>query len=162
MIDLLFKQGILKEEKIKFALALGVYLITQLSLLIIIFLDNEWSKYLILYLLISFLPTFLMLFLSLRNLEWYHVYDDRIEVKCLFGEKNKVFYSDIIYVEEIDINLTSRGMVRQFYIFNDGRKNNNNIFDINSCYNKKRFNLRIYKTAELQNYVVNTIGLNVK
>ena len=64
-------------------------------------------------------------------------------------------------VEDIEINLTTRGMKRRFLIFNDGRKNNSNFFDLNSCYNNKKFNLRIYKTNELENYIINTLKYKV-
>lgn len=52
-------------------------------------------------------------------------------------------------------------MEKTFYIFNDGRKNNNNILDVNSCYNSKKYNLRIYKTAELENYILNIRNLPI-
>ena len=39
-------------------------------------------------------------------------------------------------------------MKKKFYIFNDGRKKNRNIFNEESCYNKKRNNLIIYKTSK--------------
>jgi hypothetical protein len=44
-------------------------------------------------------------------------------------------------------------------MFNDGRKNNGNAFDLNSCYNKKRYNLRIYKTREFESFIKNTLKI---
>ena len=78
-----------------------------------------------------------------------------------FWEKNSVYFDNVIFVEELQINLSSRGMEKTFYIFNDGRKNNNNILDVNSCYNSKKYNLRIYKTAELENYILNIRNLPI-
>lgn len=155
---MIFKQGILKEEKIKFAIVLACALIPLTALIILGLLNNDNIRLLMTFALIFYFPIFLLsVFWGAINLEWFYVYDDRIEVKYIFGDKNIVYYDEILFVEELKINLTNRGMEKEFYIFNDGRKNNNNILGVNSCYNKKKFNLRIYKTAKLENYIISNI-----
>ena len=150
------KQGVLKEEKIKFAIFMICSLIPFFAVTLLILLNDDGVEDLLTFILMYFIPLFLpMLFYGLKNLEWYHIYEDKIEVLCLFGKKNSVEYTNVKFVEEVKINLTSRSMEKSFFIFNDGRKNNNNILDINSCYNNKKFNLRIYKTCELENFIIN-------
>ena len=61
-------------------------------------------------------------------MEWYCIYDDHIEVRNIYGKINSVFYNNVSSVEEVEIYLY-RGTKKKFYIFNDGRKNNGNIFD---------------------------------
>ena len=95
----------------------------------------------------------------MKNLEWYCIFNDRIEVRCPFGKKNVVYYNNILFVEEVGISLTTRGEDKPFYVFNDGRKNNGNIFNVNSCYNKRKYNVRIYKTSMLENYIM---GMEMK
>ena len=103
-----------------------------------------------------------MLFLSLTKLEWYLVYVDKIEARWILGVKNVVYFENVLFVEETKIPLTNRGMYKTFFIFNDGRKNNGNILDCNSCYNHKRYNLRIYATTELEEYIATTLLLKIK
>ena len=103
----------------------------------------------------------LTILIGFKYLEWYCIYDDHIEVRNIYGKKNSVFFNNVSSVEEIEINLTTRGMKKVFYIFNDGRKNNGNIFDVNSCYNNKKFNLKIYKTEKLENYIKNILKFKV-
>ncbi len=109
-----------------------------------------------------FLPILiLMILIGFKNLEWYCIYDDHIEVRNIYGMKNSVYFNNVSNVEKVEINLTTRGMKKVFYIFIDGRKNNNNIFNINSCYNNKKFDLRIYETDKLENYIINTLKFKV-
>lgn len=118
--------------------------------------------FLVTFLIIIILPILLLIiFIGINNLEWYYIYNDHIEARNLYGIKNTVFYDNVSFIEEVKINLTTRGMKKEFYIFNDGRKNNNNIFDNNSCYNTKKLNFRIYKTKELEKYIVNILKFNI-
>ena len=160
---MVFKQNVLKEEKLKFAITLIPIFFPSLIGTLSCLGDTD-IKVLITFLLAIYLPIFLLLlFLALINLEWFHIYEDRIEVKYIFGKKNIVYFDKVVFVQELKINLTTRGRTeKNFYIFNDGRKNNSNFFDLNSCYNKKKFNLRIYKTDELENYVNNVLKLKIK
>lgn len=159
---MIFKQCVLREEKIKLSIILTCVSIPLLFLILFALLNNENAEMLITFLLICCFPIYItMLLIGVINLEWFCVYEDRIEVKCLFGTKNTVYYNKVLFVEEIKICLTSRGMEKTFYIFNDGRRNNN-IINVNSCYNNKRWNLRIYKTPKLESYIINTLNLQVK
>lgn len=158
---MIFKQGVLKEEKIKFGLFLASICISIAILVVICLINKENIDMLMIVLSIAFCPLMLALFLLIKNLEWYLVYGDRIEVRCAFGKKNTVYYNDVAFIEEVTINLTSRGMKKTFYIFNDCRKNNNNFLDINSCYNCRKYNLRIYKTDRLANFISDNLNLKV-
>lgn len=159
---MIFKQKVLKEEKIKFGIIIACVAIPYVFILIISLINNYEVKFLILLFLAILLPIFLLLVLiGLKYLEWYYIYDDHIEVRNIYGVKNLVYFNNVSFIEEVVINLTTRGMKKTFYIFNDGRKNNNNILEINSCYNNKRFNLRIYKTDMLENYIKNTLKIKL-
>ena len=79
----------------------------------------------------------LLLVSEYRNSTW----KDNVwkKERYIYGKKNSVYFNNVSSVEKVKINLTTRGMEKEFYIFNDGRKNNANIFNINSCYNNKKF-----------------------
>ncbi len=162
MVKMIFKQSILKEEIIKYLIILFVGLIVPIALIIIVLINHDDLKLLMIFILLFYIPIFFLLnIFGLKNLEWFVIYKDKMEARCLFGIKNIVYYDKIISIEEVAINLTSRGMEKQFYILNDGRKNNNSLLNINSCYNKKKFNFRIYKNTELENYITNNLNINV-
>ena len=150
---MIFKQGILKEEKIKFFGTILATLTPYITLAIFGLISRESVEVVLLFLIISLSLFSLILLFGLINLEWFNIYDDRIEARYIFGVKNTVYFDDVLDVQQVKINLTTRGMEKIFYIFNDGRKNNKSIANINSCYNKKNFNLRIYKTSKLENFV---------
>ncbi len=159
---MIFKQNVLKEEIIKFLIGVIGVLIIYISMIVIGLITEENPELLLFSLSIIFIPILiLMILIGFKYLEWYCIYDDHIEVRNIYGKKNSVFFNNVSSVEEIDINLTTRGMKKVFYIFNDGRKNNCNIFDVNSCYNNKKFNLKIYKTNKLENYIINTLKFKV-
>lgn len=159
---MIFKQKVLKEEKIKFGILISCVAVPYIAIVIINFINQYKIKPLVTLLIIIILPILLLIiFIGIKNLEWYYIYSDHIETRNLYGLKNTVFYDNVLFVEEVKINLTTRGMKKEFYIFNDGRKNNNNMFDNNSCYNNKKFNLRIYKTKELEKYIVDILKINI-
>ena len=150
---MIFKQGVLKEEKIKFLLEIIAPFIPLFVVSVIGIVQGEIQSVLMV-LLIFFAPLFGISVLGgLTNLEWFNIYEDRIEARYIFGIKNIVYFDNVLDVQQVKINLTTRGMKKEFYILNDGRKNNKNFANINSCYNKKKFNLRIYKTSELENFI---------
>lgn len=150
---MIFKQGVLKEEKIKFLIAIIAPFIPFFAVSAIGIVQDEIQSVLV-FSLIFFAPLFsIAVLVGLTNLEWFNIYEDRIEARCIFYVKNTVYFDDVLDVQQVKINLTTRGMKKEFYIFNDGRKNNKNFANINSCYNKKKFNLRIYKTLELENFI---------
>jgi hypothetical protein len=158
---MIFKQDILKEEKIKFGIVMSAVTIHIALMIVLGFLyRSEWIPLVALTLI--FLPIYLlMLLIGFNNLEYFCIYDDHIDVRTIYGIKNSVYYDNVLFVEEAGISLTTRGPKKTFYIFNDGRKNNGNAFDLNSCYNKKRYNLRIYKTKELESFIKNTLKIAV-
>ncbi len=159
---MIFKQNVLKEEIIKFLIVVIGVLTIYISIIVIGLITEENPELLLFSLSIIFIPILiLMVLIGFKYLEWYYIYDDHIEVRNIYGKKNSVFFNNVSSVEEIEINLTTRGMKKIFYIFNDGRKNNDNIFDVNSCYNNKKFNLKIYKTNKLENYIINTLKFKV-
>lgn len=159
---MLFKQNVLKEEIIKFLIVVIGVLTIFISIIAIGLIREENPELLLFSLSIMFIPILILtILIGFKYLEWYCIYDDHIEVRNIYGKKNSVFFNDVSSVEEIEINLTTRGMKKVFYIFNDGRKNNGNIFDVNSCYNNKKFNLKIYKTNKLESYIINTLKYKV-
>ena len=160
---MIFKQNVLKEEILKFLIVvIGGGLIPYIALIIISLIREENPEFVLLFFSIIFIPILiLMILMGFIYLEWYCIYDDHIEVRNIYGKKNSVFFNNVSSVEEIEIILITRGKKKTFYIFNDGRKNNGNIFDVNSCYNNKKFNLKIYKTNKLENYIINTLKFKV-
>ena len=158
---MIFKQGILKEEKIKLLIFIIAVLILPVAILIICIIREE-DLLPLMFLSIFMLPIYiLMMLFGLNNLEWFHIYEDKIEARCIFGIKNIVYFKDVLFVQELKINLTSRGTPKQFLILNDGRKNNDSLFDLNSCYNKRHYNLRIYKTPEIEIFLTNYLSLKI-
>ena len=153
----------LREEIIKLILYLLCITIPFLVIGVWLVMNNENFQLFLVLIAMLFFPIFLLtLFLSLRQLEWYLVYSDRIEVKGLFGIKNTVYFGEVLFVEKTEIPLTNRGMHKPFFIFNDGRKNNGNILDSNSCYNRKKYNVRTYVTPELEEYITRTLHIRIK
>ena len=162
MVNMIFKLGILKEEKIKLLSSIIAVLIMPVAILIICIIKEDDLKLAIMFLSIFILPILILLILfGLNNLEWFHIYEDKIEARCIFGIKNIVYFKDVLFVQELKINLTSRGTPKQFLILPDGRKNNDSLFDLNSCYNKRHYNLRIYKTPEIENFLTNYLSLKI-
>ena len=162
MVNMVFKQNVLKEEIIKFLIVIIGVIAIYIAILVIGLITEEDPKLMVFGLSIIFIPILIsMILIGFKYLEWYCIYDDHIEVRNIYGKKNSVFFNNVSCVEEIEINLTARGMEKVFYIFNDGRKNNRNIFNINSCYNNRKFNLRIYKTNELENYIIDPLKFQV-
>ena len=158
---MIFKQNVLKEEIIKFLIGIIAVLTSYIAIIIIGLITEENPKLLLFGLSILFFPILiLMILIGFKYLEWYCIYDDHIEVRNIYGKINSVFYNNVSSVEEVEIYLY-RGTKKKFYIFNDGRKNNGNIFDFNFCYNNKKFNLKIYKTEKLENYIKNILKFKV-
>lgn len=157
---MLFRQRILKAEIVKFIVTNVCMLMLWIPLVLIgLIRDRDAKAVLMMTALLT--PLFLFLILmGLNCLEWYDVYEDRIEAKCIFGRKNVVYYHEVQFVELAMIGI-ARGIQKPFYIFNDGRKNNSSILDINSPSNKKKFNLRIHYSPEMENHILNTLGMPI-
>ena len=90
---------------------------------------------------------------QLSLLEWFEIYHDRIKVKNIYHTKNEVLFSNVQEIKEVTIFLTQKGTPKPFYIFYDGRKENKNVVGSWQPYNKKKCNLQIYKTPELEDYI---------
>ena len=148
---MIFKQNVLKEEIIYFLILVICVLTPYISIIVIGLIREENPKFMLFILSIMFIPLLILtILIGFKYLEWYCIYDDHIEVRNIYGKINSVFYNNV-----------SSGMKKMFYIFNDGRKNNGNIFDFNFCYNNKKFNLKIYKTEKLENYIKNILKFKV-
>ena len=144
----------LKEEKIGLLLSLITVALFPITAVIITLVGGDDIAMLGKLLLMFFLPFYIvMIIVGLNSLEWYNVYDDRIEARGVYKIKNTVYFKDILYVEKTAIPVFTRGKAKEFYIFNDGRKNNNSIINYNSPHNKSKFNLRIYKTPLIDEYI---------
>ena len=160
---MVFKQGILREKIMKFFVGNLCILVPFFVLTAIIAFKSDNISGWLLFSLLTFGPLFVAaLFISIYQLEWFSVYHDRIDVRNVFGVKNTVFYETVQYVEEREIPLTSRGTYKTFYIFVDGRKNRRDLYGRRSCYNSRKYSLIIYKTPELENYILNVLHLEVK
>ncbi len=160
--EVIFKQDIMKEEKLKFIFMLFMAAIPVIAVYFIVLFTND-DMNLFFTMSLFYFPIFLaMILLALKDLEWALVYSDRIEVRNVWGLKNSVSFSDIAFVEVVKIPLFTRDEGKEFYIFNDGRRNNRSVFGVNSCYNKNKFNLRVYKSPKLEDYITNTISLKIQ
>ena len=160
---MVFKQGILKEKLIIVSIALACALLPYVFILILIATKATDIEKGPLFLLFSvwFLPLYILCVLfEAFNLESFCIYNDRIEARNFLGIKNVVYFERVQRVEERGIKLTAKGTIKQFYVFQDGRKNTN-FFKHDSCNNKRKLSFRIHKTAELEDFVVNQLGLEV-
>ena len=159
---MLFKQGVLKEEKIKFAFLLFTYFLPTLLLILAMLRGENLLAFAVLLPLSIVLVLIPGLILDMRCLEQYRVYEDRIEVICPLGKKNTVLFKEVKSIKEIEISLTTRSTNKTFFIFNDGRKDTKSPISPNSCYNSKKYNLRIYKTKELESFITNKLRIEIQ
>lgn len=158
---MIFKQGPLKAKIIPFFITIFLYV--AIVACFFSFLINYYQfEFPILLEIgaVSMIPILPMLFIELRNIEWYHIYKDHIEVRNVFGLKNTVYFKQVSFVEEVDISV-SIGKQKTYYIFNDGRKNTRNLLGIYPFYNNKKINLRIYKTKEMEKFIKNTLRFKI-
>ena len=93
---MMFKQKILKEEVFKFMLALCVSIIPSIIIALLGLTTSDTIEIIAIVWLVVFLPIVLcMIFMAYWYLEWYYIFDDRIEAKNIFGNKNTVYFSDV-------------------------------------------------------------------
>ena len=162
---MLFKQGVAKEEKwCAWALPIGMMAMWFPICLAPAIQDGRFDITLCFTFVVFLLFILPFILLGLSNMEWFHIYADRLECNSTLGQKNVVHFCNVAYVEEIKINWISRGDPRIFYIFHDGRKsyNDKHFFSSQSCYNKKEFALRIRKTPEMEDFIVNTLHFEIR
>ena len=95
---MVFKQGVLKEEKFKFfsGLILGglfpYIVIVILGLVDSAPVDSAPIEFILIFSLLFFPIILLAILIGMNYLEWYYIFDDRIEVRCPYGIKNSVCY----------------------------------------------------------------------
>jgi hypothetical protein len=148
--SVIFKQRILKEQKVKFICGMLTLALPVLFLLLMGLLFEAPLDIIFLFLFLV-LPFVLAAFLGeIGNLEWYCVYKEKIEARNIYGIKNVVYFDKVEFVEEVSLVLIRGGDEKSFYIFNDGRKSNSNILGVKSYLNRKKYNLIVYKTNELE------------
>ena len=110
---IIFKQGVSKEEKIKFFSIISCVAIPYIAIIIINAMYQYDMKALIVFLLMCFFPLFVLtILMGMNYLEWYCIYDDRIEVRCPFGKKNVVYtqVDDRHFTVSVEIEIS-----RQFF-----------------------------------------------
>ncbi len=157
-----FKQGIQKSVKIMNIVAPSiVFVLCSILPIIGLFSGGAAQRASLNLLLIFVLPiTLIMALCCAASCEWFCVYDDRIEVMWLFGKRNTVYFKDVKYIEKMPVSLGGKLWCVDYYILDDGRKNND-MLDQNSWLNKKKFNVRIYKTPELD-ALIGELGIEVR
>ncbi len=96
----------------------------------------------------------------LSHIEWFEIYDDRIVAKNIFHTKNNVFFCNVQEVKEVTINVTNHDTER-FYIFYDGRKDYKDIFGEMEPYNRRKYNLLIHKTPELEEFLTKRFDIEI-
>jgi len=147
-----FRQPILKDEWNKFIAMCICLLPALLFLCVLAFREKTYAGIII---VLFVLPTLCLIPLYLIHMEWIEVYDDKIVCKCIYGTKNAVSLDKVLSVEKRKIRLVSHGCGKEFFLFNDGRKNNSNILDYTDCYNRSKYNFKIPVTDTLEAFLRN-------
>ena len=98
------------------------------------------------------------LYYGLNKIDWFYLYEDRIEARYALRVNNVVYYENVKFIEDVKIDVDAQ-IVNSFYIFNDGRVNTkkNKLEPINN----KSINLRINKTKELEDFVKNNLQIEI-
>jgi hypothetical protein len=161
---MLYKQGIMREEKVRFALMTGHATILYALMFSIPFWDETFVLRYALVEWLLFLPLFLAMVLgALANLEWYHFYHDRVEVRNVYGIRSVAYYADVTFIEKRNISLSTHSKGQPFYVFHEDKKEIrlpfSEILDYDSdrCHNRRRINVRVYYTEELERFIQNTL-----
>ena len=99
----------------------------------------------------------LMYYFLSSYIEEFYIYEDRIEsVTCHRIVRNRVYFKDLREIKEVKL-MTGKVI----YIFDDGRKDG--LFNICKFtqLNNLRYNLRIHKTEELEQFIFRTLASKV-
>ena len=100
--------------------------------------------------LVLILLSIILLLITLPLVQWFYVYDDRIEVHSVFGKVNEVYFENVIDVIEKELPVMSRAFAPH-YIFDDGRKEK---WCFESTFQNHRNRMvRIYITEELKELI---------
>ena len=158
---MIFKQRVLQDTKDPIHILSMLISLLVVGVLIICVDLNVGLKSTIISLMVILVIGMLCILIAIKDLEWFIIYKDRIEVKTIYHIRNIVYFKDVVFIEEIKLQVFKMQYI-PYFIFNDGRKNNNNIFDYTAYLNKKNFNLRIYKTPELEEFITNHIKIEIK
>ena len=108
----------------------------------------------ILWLFINYyyiLPSIIGMHLSVVILPSNYIYEDRIESKNILGITNVVYFKDIIRIKEIECKNC------YYYVFDDGRKDD----EYDKIYNRPIYNLRLCKTKQLENFILNDLKIPI-
>ena len=159
---MVFKQGVAKFEKeilMSVIITFGVVYVLMFGLLLVPDLDR--MGILFVFLFYSLLCAFVILS-TLPRLEWFYVYNDRIEAVGVYGKKNIVYFKDVLCVKEESLAVVNYHR-EDFFVFDDGRKNykDNLIHHLDSHLNKKKYNFVVPKTEQLEDYITNVLKLEI-
>lgn len=87
--------------------------------------------------------------LTLTTVQWFHVYEDHIEVISVFGKVNEVYFSNVVDVIEKELPVFRTYIPH--YVFDDGRKEKW-LFETD-YQNHRNTIVRIYITNELKKLI---------
>ena len=87
--------------------------------------------------------------LMLTMVQWFHIYEDHIEVWSIFGKINEVYFANVINIIEKDLNVLRVRL--HHYVFDDGRKEKW-LFETD-YQNHRNTIVRIYITNELKKLI---------
>lgn len=108
------------------------------------------------------LPLAILTYTCIARLEWFYIYQDRIEARSVFGIRNVVYFCDVIMIQE---KLLGLKVSFSYYFFIDHRKTHKK--DGQKCeitgtekgspnaFNTKKYCLRIHKTPRLEEFMKN-------
>ena len=151
---MLFRQPVQhKQKKIAYEMlaATGVFFLIVMTVIVI-----EVSRVYQVWILLLFPVYFLGIVLNyvLHDFEMFEIYEDKIVARNILRIKNTVLFENVKFVEEGKLNLLLHGEIVDYYILNDGRKNKRPGWQYrNDFRNRKKYNLRIYKTDELEAFL---------
>ena len=132
---MLFKQKPVKG----LAYSVGFMLAYYWCFSIFVFILNFWIGILLI------VACFIVTLGSLTLVQWFHVYEDHIEVRSIYGKVNEVYFYNVVDIIEIEIPLQRTYIPH--YVFDDNRKEKH-IEPIHQ--NTRRGMVRIYVTDELK------------
>ena len=128
--------------------------IIVLSLLLPLLVDSDVNIVVHLILSIAMATCFPIRY-GLFDSERFEIYEDKIIVRNnALRIRNMVLLENVKFVEEGKLSIGGAENFVDYYILNDGRKNKRSGWQYrNGIYNKKKYNLRIYKTEELEAFL---------
>lgn len=86
-----------------------------------------------------------------NTVQWFHVYEDHIEVRTIWGKQNEVYFCNVQQIIEKDIHI-NRYVATEHYLFDDGRRENRRL-ELSTYQNHSNIAVRIYITGELRHFV---------